>query len=135
MNRQLFAIVVSIVLCGCAGNPPSREAADQRRHVGVVVVVAEVPTVNTSSEFQRGYMTSMFGVLGAATTEVLGTRRGHPVYRVKVNDELELAVASRDEFSVGDCVEVWYPLAAGSRHYFGLGEAGIAKASGCHTSK
>ena len=98
------------------------------------MLVAAVPTVNTSSDFQRGYMTSTFGLLGAATTEVLGTQRGHPVYRVKVNDELELAVASRDEFSVGECVEVWYPTAAGNRHYFGLGEAGIAKASGCPPS-
>ena len=101
------------------------------RHTGVIVRIAEVPTVNTSSDFQRDYMTSMFGALGAATTEVLGTKRGHPDYRVKVNEELELAIASREAFSVGDCVEVWYPLAAGSRHYFGLGEAGIARAPSC----
>ena len=126
---RVFAL--SLVLLAACASPAPREAADQRRYTGVVVRVAGVPTVNTASDFQRGYMGSMYGPLGMAMTEVLGTRRDHPVYRVKVSDELELAVASQDRFAEGDCVEVWYPTTAGNRHYFGLGEAGIAKASGC----
>jgi len=132
MTRAAIRVAVaSAVLAACASNPPPRDAVNQQRQLGTVVRVAAVPTVNTSSDFQRNYMSSMYGALGAAATEVLGTQRGWPVYRVKVNDDLELAVASRDEFSVGDCVEVWYPATEGNRHYFGLGEAGIVKASGC----
>jgi hypothetical protein len=131
MNRAIRVAVVLVVLAACGSNPPAREAADQRRQLGIIIRVAAVPTVNTSSDFQRSYMSSMYGAVGSVATEVLGTQRGYPVYRVKVSDDLELAVASKDEFSMGDCVEVWYPAAYGTRHYFGLGEAGIARASGC----
>jgi hypothetical protein len=130
MNRA-STVLTCALLTACAASAPPRDAADQQRRIGVVVLVAAVPTVNTASDFQRSHMSSTFGALGAVTTEILGTQRGNPVYRVKVTEDLELAVSSREQFSLGDCVAVWYPSSFGNRHYFGLGEAGIEKASGC----
>jgi hypothetical protein len=125
-------VIMGTIAAGCAATPPSRSAPDAQLHTGKVVRVAGIPTVNRFSDFERSYMAQMFGVVGLAAGDAFNAREGYPVYRVKVNEDLELAVASRDEFSEGDCVAVWYSNSFGNRHYFGLGEAGIAKSSGCN---
>ncbi len=136
MRQPVANFFVCVALCACSSAPPIWTKAPetpQTRHVGTVIRIGEVPTINTSSDAQRNVM-SNYGLAGALATEILGTKRGYPVYRVKVSEDLELGVASRDEFAVGDCVQVSYP-AEEKRHIFGLGEASITKISGCAPSK
>ena len=131
MRDSVAAVLASFVVCGCGNAPLWTQAPTppQAHHIGTVVRVGEVPTVNTASQGQRSAM-GMYGAAGAAAIEIFGTQQGYPVYRVKVDDDLELVVSSRAAFALGDCVQVSYP-AEDKRRYFGLGEAAIAKASGC----
>ena len=136
MRDAIVASIMCLAICGCASAPPlwtKTPETPKTTHVGTVVRVAEVPTINTSSDAQRSAM-GMYGLAGALAVELLGTKRGYPVYRVKVSEEVELAVASREEFSLGDCVQVSHPV-EDTRQYFGLGEASIIKTSGCAPAK
>jgi hypothetical protein len=136
MRQATVASVICLTIYGCASTPAiwtKTPETPKTSHLGTVVRVAEVPTINTSSDAQRSAM-SMYGLAGALAVEILGTKRGYPVYRVKVSEEMELAVASREEFVLGDCVQVSYPV-EDKRQYFGLGEASIIKTSGCAPAK
>jgi len=125
-------VLIAVVLGGCAAtSTPSRDSPGQRHYVGTVVKVGAVPTYNTSTDAQRNLMGSMYGGLGLAVSDVLGTKRGYPIYRVKVSEELELAIPSNEIFKEGDCVAVWVPASAGARHYFGQEEAGMEKSTAC----
>ena len=128
MNVTLVAACAVVVLAGCAG--AQKESAGQQRHVGKVVRVDIAHLPATYSEAQRERLASLYAALGPAAPDLLG-KQGHPVYRVQPAGGVELVVSSREEFSVGECVEVRYPAAAAGRRHFSLGEAGIAKASGC----
>jgi hypothetical protein len=128
-NATLVAACAVVALAGCAGTA-QKEVSDQQRHVGKVVRVDIAHLPATYSESQREKLASIHAALGPAAPDLLG-KQGHPVYRVQPAGGVELVVSSRDEFSVGECVEVRYPAATTGRRHFSLGEAEIAKASGC----
>jgi len=135
MRLQIVMCAFSL-LGGCTtGSAPTlwQQTPPQTSQMGTVVRVGAMPTYNTSSEAQRNVM-GMYGAAGALAVELLGTRKGYPVYRVKVSEDVELSVASREDFSLGDCVRVSHP-AGDARRYFGLGEALIDKIAGCSTVK
>jgi hypothetical protein len=123
-----------LALLGCSAIPPPIDGPDQRRHVGTIVRVSEIPTENTSPSDQRAFIGSMYGGFGVLINDLMSIRRGYTIYRVKTA-EFELGVPSRERFSVGDCVVVWYPSSMDNRAYFGLGDAGIAKSSACSLSE
>jgi hypothetical protein len=123
-NATLVAACAVVALAGCAG-----KVSDQQRHVGKVAQVGAALAADAYGA-QREKMVSLYDALGPAAPELLGKKGTYPVYRVQSAGD-ELVVASRETFRVGDCVEIRYPVSAGSRRQFDLGEAGMTKASGC----
>ena len=133
MSRFSAVLVCCMVVGGChTGGSKAvlwQPAPPRTSQVGTVVHIAEVPSYNASSDAQRNSM-QMYGAAGSLAAELLGHRPGYPVYRVKVSEEDEMMVASREKFVIGDCVRVSYQQGE-ARRYFGLGEALLDKAEGC----
>src|SRR5215213_1445891 len=111
MTRLLVVPVACLMVSAChtGGSKPVlwQSAPARTSQVGTVVHVAEMPTTNASSDAQRNTM-QMYGAAGGLAVEILGKRPGYPVYRVKVSDDAELVVGSREQFALGDCVRVSY---------------------------
>lgn len=131
----LIAILFSLAGACLAETTPSIDAPDQRKVYGVIASIEQVPTSSSASDQGRDWMGSMYGVLGLLITDLLSTtHRGHLIYHVKVNDDIQLEVGSRESFNVGDCVDVWYPDKMGDTPNLSLlGDAGIAKSTACNT--
>lgn len=130
-QARIAAALLALALLSACAVAPSRDAPGQRHYVGIVVKASGGQSYNTTSDSQRNMMGGMYGAFGLVMSDILGSRRTSPSYRVKVSEELEVVIPSNEKFSEGDCVAVWIPESAGARHYFGDGEAGIEKSSAC----
>ena len=122
-----FLFLVLLPIISNAEEIPNPNAEGMKKVQGII---NKVESVDSS---QRGSATTGMPVVDLVESIFGSNYLGFPIYYVKVNENITLDVASKESFKIGDCVLVWYAQEMGDSPSLSmLGQAGIAKSSGCN---
>ena len=122
-----FLFLVLLPIISNAEEIPNPNAEGMKKVQGII---NKVESVDSS---QRGSATIGMPVVDLVESIFGSNYSGFPVYYVRINENITLDVASKESFKIGDCVLVWYAQEMGDSPSLSmLGQAGIAKSSGCN---
>ena len=122
-----FLFLVLLPIISNAEEIPNPNAEGMKKVQGII---NKVESVDSS---QRGSATIGMPVVDLVESIFGSNYSGFPVYYVRINENITIDVASKESFKIGDCVLVWYAQEMGDSPSLSmLGQAGIAKSSGCN---
>lgn len=122
----------ALFLAACATAAPEDPKAEQRELIGMVYAKDVGRSVGPQPvPGQREFVEQKYKMLGAVVFELMYPRVNDQKYYIRLNNGIELTVASSKNVAEGACVSVKYSIELGDRRYFERGEADVNPSNGC----